>query len=191
MRPAVFLDRDGTINQEVEYLDNLGDLKLIKGSAQGIGMLNRAGFPVIVITNQSGVARGFFPEEFVNHVHAALSRMLRQEGARVEGWYFCPHHPEAGNPPYRRLCSCRKPGTAMVKKAAGDLDIDLGMSWLVGDSFSDLQTAWNAGMKSILVLTGHGRRTVASLGLRDRERIEYVAQDLLDACKWITGVSER
>jgi len=187
MRPAVFLDRDGTINEEVEYLDNLSDLRLIPGADEGIALLNRAGFSVIVITNQSGVARGFFPEGFVQLVHSRLSEMLVRAGAHVEGWYYCPHHPEAGSPPYKKACDCRKPGTGMVSRAAKELSIDLGRSWLVGDSLSDLQTAWNAGMKSILVLTGHGRKTMESLAGHELERIDHVARDLFDACNWITG----
>ena len=187
MKQAVFLDRDGTINVEKDYLGNLTDLELIEGSARGIRMLNRSGMPVIVISNQSGVARGFFSINFVEMVHRELSRMLEKRGARIDGWYFCPHHPEAGAPPYRRKCGCRKPGTALLERAAGDMGIDIGHSWFVGDSLSDLQTAWNAGMKGILVLTGHGGKTFKALSENDRERIDHVATDLLDACRWITG----
>ncbi len=191
MKPAVFLDRDGTINEEVEYLDNLADLKLIKGAAGGIRMLNRAGLPVVVITNQSGVARGFFSEEFVSLLHSELSRGLAERGARIDRWYFCPHHPEAGRPPYRKRCDCRKPGTALVERAARELEIDLERSWFVGDSLSDLQTAWRAGMKSVLVLTGHGRKTVEALSKKDLDRITHIAPDLPAACRWITGEAEK
>ncbi len=186
MTKAVFLDRDGTINQEVEYLDNLSDLSLIQGVHEGIRTLNQADFMVVVITNQSGVARGYFDEGFVDTVHRELGKQLERAGARVDKWYFCPHHPEAGRAPYRQICTCRKPATGMLEQAVQEFDIDLTHSYMVGDSLSDLQTAWNAGISSILVLTGHGRKTVAALSKAELQRIDYIAKDLLDACRWIT-----
>lgn len=187
MRRAVFLDRDGTINEEVEYLDNLADLKLIDGAARAIRMLNQAGIPVIVITNQSGVARGLFPLDFVDLVHGEISKILKEGGARIDRWYFCPHHPEAGQVPFRKRCTCRKPGTAMLEKAAQELGLDLKASYLVGDSFSDLETARRAGTKRILVLTGHGRKTREALSEDDLRGVNYIAPDLQAASEWITG----
>ncbi len=185
MKRAVFLDRDGTINEEVDYLDDLADLRLIRGADEGIRMLNEADLSVIVITNQSGVARGFFSEDFVCTVHSRLSQMLERAGARVDGWYFCPHHPDKGYPPYRQLCSCRKPGTAMIARAVKELGLDPEGSFVIGDSLSDLQTAWRAGLKAVLVLTGHGRKTMKEMSSQDKNRIYHVADDLLSACRWI------
>ncbi len=191
MRKAVFLDRDGTINEEVEYLDDLGDLRIIKGAYEGIRLLNHAGFKVVVITNQSGVARGFFSEEFVNQVHGRLSYMLGQRGAVVDRWLFCPHHPEVGSPPFRRVCRCRKPGIGLVEKAASELDIDVEGSFFIGDSLSDIRTAWNAGMGSILVLTGHGKAVFDSLSDEELCQIDFIAHDLLDASRWIVQGRKR
>ncbi len=187
MKSAVFLDRDGTINIEVNYLSSLADLQLIDGAAEGIAMLNRAGIPVAVITNQSGVARGFFSQDFVNKVHMEMAALLDRKGARVDAWYFCPHHPDAGVPPLRKACNCRKPGTALLEQAAKDLAIDVKKSYLVGDSITDMETAWRAGSHSILVLTGHGQNTLARLSGQLKKRIDHIATDLRDACKWIKG----
>jgi len=191
LKPAVFLDRDGTINEEVNYLDNLSELRLIPGAGEGIRLLNQAGFPVVVITNQSGVARGFFPMAFVETVHQRMSEMLRERGASIDAFYFCPHHPEAGRPPLNKKCQCRKPGTGMIRMASSQLDLDIPASIMVGDSLSDLKTAWNSGMRSILVLTGHGRKTLENLQKEELRRIDCIAPDLLAACRFITGGVEK
>jgi len=191
LKPAVFLDRDGTINEEVNYLDSLKELSLIPGAGEGIRLLNQAGFPVVVITNQSGVARGFFSMAFVETVHQRMSEMLRERGASIDAFYFCPHHPEAGRPPLNKKCQCRKPGTGMVRMASSQLDLDIPASIMVGDSLSDLKTAWNSGMRSILVLTGHGRKTLENLQKEELRRIDCIAPDLLAACRFITGGVEK
>ncbi len=182
---AVFLDRDGTIIEEVSYLSNLEDVRLIPGADTAISILNKAGFKVIVVTNQSGIARGFFNEDFVMETHRELQSKLARNGAQIDAWYYCPHHPDQGAPPYRKICSCRKPGIGMIEEAAKELKIDIRHSFMIGDSLRDLETGWRAGMKSILVLTGYGKRTLDEMGSKDRARISFVAKDLLHACQWI------
>ncbi len=182
---AVFLDRDGTINQEVEYLRDIKDLVLIEGAAQGIKLLNEHGFKVVVVTNQSGVARGFFDENFVDMIHQEISRRLTLCGARVDRWYYCPHHPTCGRGDYRRDCLCRKPSIGMMQDAARDLDIDLASSYVIGDSARDIEMALNAGSKPVLVRTGYGSETLLDMPEEMAQGLEYVARDLLDACSWI------
>ncbi len=184
---TVFLDRDGTIIKEVEYLRNMDDLDLIKGAARGIRLLNQHGFRVVVVTNQSGVARGFFDENFVAEVHREITRRLDSRGAKVDRWYYCPHHPTEGKGRYLRDCSCRKPATGMLEKAARDLDIDLAFSYVVGDSERDMLLALNAGSVPVLVKTGYGRRSLTAMSEDMLQRLGYVAADLLDACGWICG----
>ena len=123
--PAVFLDRDGTVIEEVAYLDRIERMQVYPWSVEAISSLNLAGFRVVLITNQSGVARGYFDERFVRRTHRALDRTLRASGARIDGYYYCPHHPEAGTGALTRSCDCRKPGTRLVHQAASDLHLDL------------------------------------------------------------------
>ena len=182
--PAVFLDRDGTINEEQEYPDRLEQISVFPQAAPAIRRLNEAGLKVVVVTNQSGVARGYFPLAFVQEVQRYLNQHLAAGGARLDGLYVCPHHPEAG-------CSCRKPKPELLLRAARDLDLDLAHSYLVGDRYQDLETAANAGVKGILVLTGYGRGELEFN--RDRAGVQpvYVAQDLADAAAWILADLEK
>src|SRR5512143_2059003 len=129
MNRAVFLDRDGTVNEEVGYLRSLNLLKLIPGAAAAIGRLNRAGYKVVLVTNQSGVARGYFSESLVDAAHDLLAGMLKNEGAFFDGVYYCPHHPTAGNSKHTVLCDCRKPATGLIDRAVKDLDIDRARSF--------------------------------------------------------------
>ena len=180
----MFLDRDGTINVEVGYLSNPEDLELIPGAARAVARLNEAGFIVVVITNQSGVARGYFTEEDVAAVNRRMVDVLQREGARIDAIYYCPHHPEFGNETYRKNCECRKPNTGMVKQAAIDLDIDVSRSYVVGDHVGDVLLGINAGAHSIHVLTGHGtdeREKIIEQGINE----VFLARDLTDAVEYI------
>ena len=176
--PAVFLDRDGTINEEMGYINHLSRFRVFPQAAPAIRRLNEAGLKVVVISNQSGVARGYFPLALMEEVNRHLTELLAAGGARLDGFYVCTHHPNDD-------CSCRKPKPELIFRAARDLDLDLPHSYLVGDRFKDLETAANAGVKGILVLTGYGRGEYESL--RDKAKVApvYVAQDLEDAAAWI------
>jgi len=177
---AVFLDRDGTINEEVGYLDSLEQLRIIPGAFDAVRMINNAGMKVVVVTNQSGVARGFFDEDFVNSVHARMDDMFRDEGAFIDRFYYCPHHPTEGIGEYRLSCDCRKPAPGMPVKASEELGIDLSSSYVVGDSVKDIELANNVGAGGILVRTGYGRNPASS----DIHPV-CIAEDILAAVQWI------
>lgn len=156
-REAVFLDRDGTLIEEVHYLAAPEQVRLIPGAVEAVRKLNNAGMLVVVVTNQAGVARGYFPESNVAEVHVYLSALLAQHGARIDAYYYCPHHPTEGVGRYRVDCDCRKPKPGLLITAARDLDIDLAQSWMIGDKLADAEAGTTAGCRAILVRTGHGR----------------------------------
>lgn len=182
-RPAVFVDRDGTLNREVHFLRRVADLRLLPGSAAGVRALAEAGFTVVVVTNQSGVARGLIAPATLDAIHATLRHRLEAAGAAVAGIYACPHHPTEGRPPLRRRCRCRKPAAGLVARAAREHGLDLRRSYCVGDSDADLGLARATGTRSVLVLTGHGRRTAAGHG--GRPPADHVAVNFRAAADWI------
>jgi D-glycero-D-manno-heptose 1,7-bisphosphate phosphatase len=175
LKRAVFLDRDGTVIQERGYLSDPAAIELIPGAAQAIRLINRLGLHTVVVSNQSGVGRGYFPASTVEEIDCRLRLLLEQEGALLEGSYFCPHLPDAG-------CACRKPETGMLQKAAEELQLDLPSSYLVGDKGTDIEAIHRMGGKGILVLTGYGKEEQGD----NREALpDFIAQDLLEAVYWI------
>lgn len=158
MKKAVFLDRDGTINVERDYLFRCEDFEFISGVPEAIKKLNDAGFLVVVVTNQSGVARGYYSEADVKLLHGFVEQQLALHGAHVDGFYYCPHHPDKGNVPYRKLCRCRKGEPGMLLDAARDFNIDLSQSFIIGDKLADVEAGLAVDSTPILVLTGHGER---------------------------------
>ena len=185
MHRAVFLDRDGTVNEEVGYLRNLADLRLIAGAGAAIRRLNNAGLKVVLVTNQSGVARGYFPESLVLEVHERLARMLQEEGARIDAIYYCPHHPTAGNSGYTIACDCRKPGTGLIDRAARDLGIDVKKSYVVGDKWSDVELGQRAGARSILVQSGFAHDDPGNIRPERVSDPDFIAQTIIEAAEWI------
>ena len=184
---GIFLDRDGTIVEEKEYLSRPEQLVLLPHAAEAIKLFNQKGLPVLVVTNQSGVARGFFSEETVQKINYALAETLHATEAVVDRWYYCPHHPKYGDERYRQQCSCRKPNIGMLEQGARDFNLDLARSYMVGDSLSDLEAARNAGTKAILVLSGYGETTREALKHNTADtKAHFVASDLLAAARWIT-----
>jgi len=186
-RAAVFIDRDGTLTEEVGYVNHPRRLRLLPRSAQAIRRLNAAGVAAVVVTNQSGVARGYFSEEVLTAVNASLVAQLKDEGAHLDGIYVCPHHPTEGAPPYRMICDCRKPSPGLLRRAASELGLDLAGSTLVGDKPSDLVAAGAVGARSVLVLTGYGLGEWEFRRDAFPQRPDHVAQDLLDAVEWAIG----
>jgi len=183
-RQAVFLDRDGTITVERGHVTSPEDLEMIEGAGKAIGRLNGAGLPVVVISNQSGVARGLMTERDLAGIHASLEGLLESEGARIDAAYYCPNYEGGSVADYTGDTSCRKPATGMLEQAVRDLGIDVPSSFLVGDQITDLELARNAGMRGVLVMTGKGERAKA----RAHERgvpIAHNAQDLSGAVDWI------
>ena len=156
VRRAVFLDRDGTINEEREYLHRVEEFAFIPGVPEAIRRLKEAGFLVIVVTNQSGVGRGYYDEAALCVLHRHLDAELARSGTAIDAYYFCPHHPRHAEGDYRRECSCRKPLPGMLLQAAADFGIDLAASYMVGDKLADVEAGLAAGCRPILVRTGYG-----------------------------------
>ncbi len=182
---AVFLDRDGTINEEMGYVNHIERFVLLPHVGQAIRLLNQNGLKAVVITNQSGVARGYFPETLVHRIHHKMQDLLKMEGAHLDGVYYCPHHPEVGSPPYRQKCRCRKPSTGLVEEAVKDLDIDCSKSYVIGDRGLDIEFAHQIRAKGILVLTGYGKGEWEYLRDQWSVKPDHVAQDLYEAVQWI------
>jgi len=181
------MDRDGTLTEEVGYVNHPQRLRLLPRSAQAVRRLNSAGIAAVVVTNQAGLARGYFSEAVLSAVNAELAARLEEAGAHLDGLYVCPHHPTEGAPPYRMICECRKPKPGLLLRAAADHALDLRRSTLVGDKASDLAAARAVGARGVLVLTGYG------LGEWEYRRAsfdvepDHVAPDLLDAVEWVLG----
>ncbi len=181
---AVFVDRDGTLNEDIGYVSTPDELVLYPWAAEALRLIDESGFLIVVITNQSGIARGMYTEQTLEAIHSRMIAQLALKGARIDAVYYCPHHPEVGNERYRIACECRKPQTGMLDRAARELAIDLTRSFVIGDKASDVKLAENAGARAALVLTGYGRETLAH---PDRWPCapEIVAENLLEAVKRI------
>jgi len=179
------MDRDGTLNEEVSFLSRMEQLRLYPQTCEAIRLINRSGMKAVVVTNQSGIARGYFTEDFVRSVHERINEMLRAEGARIDGFYVCPHHPVYGNGIYKQLCNCRKPEPGMLLQAAGEMNIDLTQSYMIGDMLKDVEAGKKAGATTILVKTGYGSNIVRT------DMPAYIAEDILDAVQWIIRDRER
>ena len=183
-RPAVFIDRDGTLTDEVGYVNHPSRLRLLPRSAEAIRRLNAAGVPAVVVTNQAGLARGYFSEEVLRIVNESLVEQLARAGARLDGIYVCPHHPTEGEPPYRTGCECRKPKPGLLRQAASELGLDLTHSTMIGDKPSDLVPGREVGAAAVLVLTGYGRGEWEYRRETFPLKPDHVAEDLLDAVEW-------
>lgn len=184
MRAAVFLDRDGTINEERGYFSSIGDFRLFPFVPHAIRRLNATGLMVVVVTNQAAIARGIVTTQFVDEVHCRLRREIAAVGGKIDGVYYCPHHPEGIVPEFSKSCDCRKPAIGMLLQAATDLGVNLKESYLVGDKVSDMEAAARAGARPVLVLTGYGEeahRRMTELDMRPA----FVAADLGEAAGWI------
>jgi D-glycero-D-manno-heptose 1,7-bisphosphate phosphatase len=184
-RAAVFIDRDGTLTEEVGYVNHPSRLRLLPRSAEAIRRLNAAGMAAVVVTNQAGLARGYFSADVLRATNDALVAGLKDAGAHLDGIYVCPHHPTEGTPPYRVACDCRKPAPGLLQRAAAELGLDLAACTMIGDKASDLVPARRVGACAVLVLTGYG------LGEWEYHRADFgvapdhVAGDLLDAVDWV------
>lgn len=184
-RAAVFIDRDGTISEEVGYVNHPSRYRVFPYAAQAVRRLNDAGRLAVLVTNQAGVARGYFAEEVIGAVHDLLAEELARGGARLDAIYYCPHHPSVGEPPYRSDCDCRKPKPGLILRAARDLGVDLTRSWMVGDRYSDAELARNAGVRSAFVLSGYGRGEWEYQRADWRHPPDLVAENLLEAVQKI------
>jgi len=187
---AAFLDRDGTIIQENGYISRINQVELIPGSVKAIQILKSSGYKIIVITNQSGVAQGFFTEKSLHKVHNYLQKQLRKNKAGWDGIYYCPHHPRVGLKGYLKECNCRKPKTGLIKLAAREHKLKLKGSVVIGDKLADVGLGKNAKIKSILVLTGHGKKESKKIGTSPKSKPDFIAKNLLEAAKLLQNQDE-
>jgi len=182
---AVFMDRDGTISEEIGYVNHPARYRVFPYASEAVRLLNQSNYLAILVTNQAGVARGYFTEDVIKAVHARLEKELEEDGAHLDAIFYCTHHPSIGEHPYRFNCDCRKPKPGLVTRAAEQFDIDLTESWMIGDRYSDLELARNAGLRAAFVLSGYG------LGEWEYQRgvwktePDLVAKDLLEAVQLI------
>ena len=185
MNKAVFLDRDGTINEEMGYINHISRFKIFSFVPEAIRILNESGYKVIVVTNQSGVARGYFDEQLVREVHKKLLHKVELTGARIDAIYYCPHHPDEGKPPYRIDCECRKPKTGMIQKAKKAFNLDMARSFMIGDRYKDVEFGRNAGLHTVMVLTGYGKGEYMYQRQQWAKMPEHISKNLLEAAIWI------
>lgn len=176
-RKTVFLDRDGTINVEKNYLYRPEEFEFIPKVPEAIARLNNVGYQVIVVSNQAGVARGYYTEDDVIKLHQYVNGQLSKYKAHIDGFYYCPHHPDAGIGKYKMKCHCRKPETGLFEKACEDFDVDIEDSWMIGDNVGDIKAGNNFHLKTILVRTGYGNQ----LEKEGFHLFQYIADDLYDA----------
>ena len=184
-RRAVFFDRDGTLNKEIGYLNHPSLLELYPFAGKAVGLANRANLLTIVVTNQAGVAQGLFEEPALEKIHRQLSDRIQAAGGKLDGIFYCPHHPRATVETYRVECDCRKPGAGMLERAATRFGIDLERSFIVGDRYVDIQAGHRVGARSVLVLTGFGKQEWEAGQAQEQRQPDYVAKDVYQAVQWI------
>lgn len=189
-RPAIFLDRDGTLSYEVGYVNHVSRFRLLPGAVEAVRLINQSGRLAVLVTNQAGVARGYFPESVIDEVHAVVRETMESGGARLDGIYVCTHHPTAGAPPYRRDCDCRKPRPGLLRRAEAELGADLSRSWMIGDRHGDLAVAWAVGARAALVKTGYGRGELLWHAARWPRPPDLVAEHVLEAVDRILRADE-
>jgi D-glycero-D-manno-heptose 1,7-bisphosphate phosphatase len=184
-RPAIFMDRDGTINEQRGYINHISRFILLPGVIEAVRLLNENNFLAIIVSNQSGVARGYFPIDLVEEVHASLRATLKVEGAIIDGIFFCPHYPRGALEKYSAECGCRKPAIGLIEQARESFDIDMSNSYVVGDRYTDIELAHRSNLKSVLVETGYGRGDIEYVIPNKPIKPTYIARDLFEAVRWI------
>ncbi len=189
--PAVFMDRDGTINEQMGYINHISRFILLPGTAEAIRLLNRHRYLAIIVSNQSGVARGYFPLQLVEDVHSHMRGLLKKENAVIDGIFFCPHYRTGVVREYTADCDCRKPRTGLIKSACETFDIDMTNSYVIGDRSTDIELAHRAELKGILVKTGYGRGDIEYVLPGSPLKPFHIAGNLLDAVRWIIERDDR
>ncbi|MEZ7893315.1 MAG: HAD family hydrolase [Candidatus Wallbacteria bacterium] len=190
-KTAVFIDRDGTMSEEVGYVNHISRFKLLPNTARAIKLLNDSEILAVVATNQAGVARGYFEENMIIKVHDYMRSELLKAGAKLDAIYYCPHHPSVGKPPYKSDCNCRKPKPGMILQAEKELGIDLTKSYMVGDKISDVEFGKKMGLKSVMVLTGYGIGEYEHQRQDWKVQPDFLANDLLEAVEWIINDAKK
>lgn len=184
MKKAVFLDRDGTLNVELDYPSRFDQINIYPQSYEAVRKINQGGLLAVVLTNQSGVGRGLMSEADLKDIHVRLAAAFLQNHARLDGIYYCPHYVHSDDPLYRQECDCRKPKPGLARQAAAELGIDLAGSYMIGDKTEDILLGLNIGAVPILVLTGYGRKSLTMLRGQNVTPAQ-VAADVLEAADWI------
>ena len=187
MERVIFLDRDGALNEEVHYLHKKEDLRLIEGAADALCRFRKSGYRLVVVTNQAGVARGYYQEEDVKLLHEYMNEILRPLGAEIDCFFYCPHHPEHGIGAYKKNCSCRKPDIGMFEQAEQYFQVDKAHSWMIGDKLIDVEAGKRFGVRTVLVGTGYGAKVHQELTGQERRKLPYdvYAKTLADAASAI------
>ena len=187
MERVIFLDRDGTLNEEVHYLHKKEDLRLIEGAADALCRFRKSGYRLVVVTNQAGVARGYYQEQDVKLLHEYMNEILRPLGAEIDCFFYCPHHPEHGIGAYKKNCSCRKPDIGMFEQAEQYFQVDKAHSWMIGDKLIDVEAGKRFGVRTVLVGTGYGAKVHQELTGQERRKLPYdvYAKTLADAASAI------
>src|SRR4051812_22435396 len=189
-RPAIFFDRDGTLSQEIGYVNHLSRLRLLPFAIDAVRLANASGRLAVLVTNQAGVARGYFPESLIHEVHGRVRAEMEAGDARLDAIYVCVHHPSVGEAPYRRDCDCRKPKPGLLRQAEKELDADLSRSWMIGDRHGDLAVAWAAGARAALVKTGYGLGELQWHAPQWPRQPDLVAEHVLEAVERIVSLDE-
>lgn len=187
MDRIIFLDRDGTINEEVHYLHRTEDLKLLPGVAEAIRTFREHGYRIVVVTNQAGVARGYYTEADVRKLHEYMNQRLKEQGAWIDYFFYCPHHPEHGIGEYKKVCHCRKPDTGLFEMAEKYYQPDKEHSWMIGDKLLDVQAGRNYGVHTVLVGTGYGTEVHREQQEKGEMLYDVYAETLMDAARTIIG----
>lgn len=191
MDKVVFLDRDGTINKEVNYLHRPSDLVLLPGVVSSLKKLKKHGFKLVVITNQAGVARGYYKEEDVIKLHEYLNQLLIKEDAGIDHFFYCPHHPVHGIGKYKKACTCRKPETGMFQMAEAFFKVDKAHSYMIGDKRLDTEAGRRYGVNTVLVGTGYGKETYRDLTEEEKKTAFDVYKETMEeAVDWILSEKE-
>jgi D-glycero-D-manno-heptose 1,7-bisphosphate phosphatase len=191
MKKAVFLDRDGTINEEMGYINHASRFRVFEFVPEAIKILNQCNFLVFIVTNQSGVARGYFSEDLLKTLHKKLILKIEKEHAKIEKIYFCPHHPKEGLQKYRIDCNCRKPKPGMIEMAKKEYNIDLKNSYIIGDRYKDVQFGKSLGLKTIMVLTGYGLGEYTYQKSNWTEQPDRICNNLLEAANYIKSFQKK
>lgn len=183
--PTVFIDRDGTINYDAGYINDPDSFRMYPFAPQAVRMLNLSGFLAVIITNQSGLGRGFFTEETMNLVNKKMTNSFELQGAKIDGLFYCPHQIGSKIPQYNVDCRCRKPYTGMIEQAFAELPIDKSKTFFIGDKYSDMETGFNAGCKTIMVKTGYGKGELIQKSAKWERMPDTICENLLDAVRII------
>jgi len=182
---AIFLDRDGTLNEEDGHITTPEKFRLYSYAAEAVRLINQSGRMAVVLTNQSGVARDYLTEATLLRIHERMEESFRLQGARIDAIYYCAHHPDYGSPPYRVDCDCRKPKPGLVERAARDFNLDLSRCYVIGDRYRDIEAGQVVGARGVMVLTGFGREEYEAGRQHWPRQPDHIAEDLLEAVKWI------